>query len=192
VFDAARLTIDDIQHIDLYACFPAPPQLAAEALGVAVDDTRRPLTCTGGLAFAGGPGNNYMTHVVANIVERLRADSGAHALAAGVGWYATTHSIGVYGTEPPGDGFRRIDAQAAVDNTPRRAVAEAYDGPATLETFTVTHGRDGEREMAFAAALTLDGARVWASSTDSDVMLALETGELLGSPVEIKEGSLRC
>ncbi|MFA5883912.1 MAG: acetyl-CoA acetyltransferase [Acidimicrobiia bacterium] len=183
VLGAAQVDIDDVRHLDLYACFPAPPQLAADALGVPVDDPERPLTCTGGLAFAGGPGNSYMTHAIANVVGRLREEPGSLGLASGVGWYATTHSAGLYGTRPPADGFRRVDPQAVVDAGARRAVAEGYEGTGTLETYTVSHDRDGAPERAFLAVLTPDGARAWASSTDLDLMVALETEELLGTEI---------
>ena len=185
VLGAAAATIDDVRHLDLYACFPAPPQLAADALGVPVDDPERPLTCTGGLAFAGGPGNSYMTHAIANVVGRLREDPGGLGFASGVGWYATTHAAGLYGTRPPRDGFRRLDPQGVVDAGPRRAVAEGYAGPAELETYTVSHDRDGAPERAFLAVLTPDGARAWTTSTDPDLMAALETEELLGSIVTL-------
>ena len=70
-------------------------------LGLAVDDPDRPLTLTGGLTFAGGPGNNYTSHGIARAVQALRAAPGTHALVSGLGWFATKHSFGVYGTEPP-------------------------------------------------------------------------------------------
>jgi len=192
VLDAAGVTINDVRHLDLYACFPAPPQLAADALGVPVDDPGRPLTCTGGLAFAGGPGNDYTTHAIANVVGRLREDSGALGFVSGVGWYATTHSAGLYGTRPLEGGFRCIEPQAVVDAGPRRAVAEAYDGPGTLETYTVSHNRTGAPERAFLALLTPGGARTWASSSDPDLMTALETEELLGARFEVKQGEATC
>src|SRR6202035_1675746 len=53
----AGVAIDEVAHIDLYSCFPSAVQIAATELGLdAVDG--RPLTLTGGLTFAGGPGNN--------------------------------------------------------------------------------------------------------------------------------------
>jgi len=192
VLGAANLGIDDVAHLDLYACFPAPPQLAADALGVPVDDPARPLTCTGGLAFAGGPGNDYVTHAIANVVGALRDDPGGHALTAGIGWYATTHSMGLYGTSPPAGGFRRFDTQVAVDATPQRTVVEGYEGPATIETYTVSHDRAGAREIAFVAARTPESRRTWTSTRDDDLMLALETEELLGAPVRVKDGEVRC
>jgi acetyl-CoA C-acetyltransferase len=188
--DATGLDIDDVAHLDVYACFPAPPQLAAEALGVPVDDPSRPLTCTGGLAFAGGPGNNYMTHAIANVVQTLRKDPGARAITVGVGWYATTHSTGLFGSEPLPGGFRRLRPSLA--GAPMCAVAADYEGGGTIETYTVSHARDGHAEQAFLAVRTPDGARAWATSTDADLLQALETEELLGASVSVAQGVARC
>jgi acetyl-CoA C-acetyltransferase len=188
VLDAVGATIEDVRHLDLYACFPAPPQLAADALGVPVDDPDRALTCTGGLAFAGGPGNDYMTHAIANVVGRLREEPGSLGLVSGLGWYATTHSAGMYGTRPLEGGFRSIDPQAVVDAGRRRTVAEGYEGTGELETYTVSHDRDGAPERGFLALLTPDGARTWASSTDPGLLTALETEELLGARFGVKKG----
>jgi acetyl-CoA C-acetyltransferase len=191
--DATGIGIDDVEHLDVYACFPAPPQLAAEALGVPVDDPSRPLTCTGGLSFAGGPGNNYMTHAIANVVGRLRdadADADARAATVGVGWYATTHSMGLYGRRPPTGGFRRV--RPSPEGAAGCAVAAGYEGPGTIETYTVSHARDGAAERAFLAVTIADGARAWATSTDPDLMDALETEELLGRPVTVVQGEARC
>src|SRR4029453_672245 len=129
--DATGLGVDDVAHLDVYACFPAPPQLAAEALGVPVDDPSRPLTCTGGLAFAGGPGNNYMTHAIANVVRTLREDPGAHAITIGVGWYATTHSMGLFGHVPLPDGFRRV--QPSLDGMEGCSPAAHYEASRQIQ-----------------------------------------------------------
>jgi acetyl-CoA C-acetyltransferase len=188
--DVAGIGVDDVAHLDVYACFPAPPQLAAEALGVPVDDPNRPLTCTGGLAFAGGPGNNYMTHAIANVVGTLREDPGAHAITVGVGWYATTHSMGLFGPEPLPGGFRR--ARPSLDHAAGCAVAPDYEGAGTIETYTVSHARDGRAEQAFVAVRTPDGARAWATSSDPDLAHALETEELLGRSVSVTQGVARC
>jgi acetyl-CoA C-acetyltransferase len=189
---ATGVGADDVAHLDVYACFPAPPQLAAEALGVPVDDPHRVLTCTGGLAFAGGPGNNYMTHAIANVVGRLRADPDARAKAftVGVGWYATTHSMGLYGKQALPGGFRAV--RPTIADAPGCEVAVDYEGPGTIETYTVSHARDGTPEIAFLAVRTPDGARAWAASTDVDLMHALEREELLGRPVSVAQGVARC
>ena len=58
----AGVGIDDIAVVDLYSCFPSAVQLGAQSLGLSTD---RQLTRTGGLAFAGGPWNNYVMHAIA-------------------------------------------------------------------------------------------------------------------------------
>ncbi len=46
---AVDLSIDDIDHVDLYSCFPAAVQAGAKGVGIALDDPRG-LSVTGGLA----------------------------------------------------------------------------------------------------------------------------------------------
>ena len=119
----AGLGIDDIAFVDLYSCFPAVVQIAADELGLALDDPGRPLTLTGGLTFGGGPGNNYTSHGIARAVGALRGAPGSAALVTGLGWYATKHSLGVYASRPPAHGggrhFAWRNVQPAVDALPR-------------------------------------------------------------------------
>lgn len=99
--ERAGVTIDEIAHVDIYSCFPSAVQIAARELGLAIDEPGRPLTVTGGLTFAGGPGNNYTSHAVATLLPLLRADPEAYGLATAVGWYLTKHAVGVYSARPP-------------------------------------------------------------------------------------------
>ncbi|HEY5638584.1 MAG TPA: acetyl-CoA acetyltransferase, partial [Dehalococcoidia bacterium] len=104
----AATSADEIDMFDLYSCFPAAVQLALGALGLKADDPR-PLTLTGGLPYAGGPGNNYVNHSIATAVERLRVRLEERALVTGLGWFATKHSAGVYSARPPSGEWRRTD-----------------------------------------------------------------------------------
>jgi acetyl-CoA C-acetyltransferase len=163
---AAGIGIDDVDHVDLYSCFPSAIQAGAAALGVALDDPRG-LTVTGGLAYFGGPGNNYPMHSVATTVDRLRG-GGGFGLCTGLSWYTTKHCIGVYGAEPPPHGFRRgdsADAQAAIDATEIPVVLDAA-GPATVVASTVTYERDGRPTDAPVFADLPDGRRVAARAAD--------------------------
>ena len=91
--------VDDVAHFDLYSCFPSSLHFAADALGIDPADPRG-LTVTGGLAYHGGPASGYLTHSIAAMVERLRADAGALGLVNGVGMHMTKHVFGVYSSEP--------------------------------------------------------------------------------------------
>ena len=177
--------IDDIAHVDLYSCFPCAVQISARELGLPLDDPGRPLTVTGGLGFAGGPGNNYVSHSIASMAVRLRANPGALGLVTGLGWYSTKHAIGLWSTSPPAAGFRHECPQDAVDSLPRRAPAPEYEGEATIETYTVVHDREGAPQLAILAALTGDGHRAWANVSDRDDMLGLTEDEGCGRKVRL-------
>src|SRR6185295_1835810 len=107
-----------VDFVDVYSCFPSAVQVAARELGLPVDDAARPLTVTGGLTFAGGPWNNYVTHSIATMAGRVRAEPGSIGLVTANGGFLTKHAVGLYGTEPPEQGFRWEDVQAEVDREP--------------------------------------------------------------------------
>jgi acetyl-CoA C-acetyltransferase len=182
--ELAGAGIDDVAHIDLYSCFPCAVQMGAAALGLPLDGSRE-LTVTGGLTFAGGPGNNYVTHSIATMAGRLRADPGALGLVTGLGWYATKHAVGVWSTDPPAAGFRHARPQATVDALARRTPAPGYEGAATVETYTVVHDREGRPALGILALLTPDGRRTWATITDGDDMSGLMQVEGCGRPAQV-------
>jgi acetyl-CoA C-acetyltransferase len=184
----AGVGIDDIAHIDLYSCFPCAVQIAANELGLPIDDPDRPLTVTGGLAFAGGPGNNYVSHSIAAMAGRLRADPGSLGLVTGLGWYVTKHAVGLWSTTPPTGGFAYESPQDEVDGLPQRVPASGFEGDATVETYTVIHQRDGEPEHAIVSLLTDDGARAWGTLSDADTLRSLEVEEGCGRRARISAG----
>ncbi len=146
----AGTSVEEIDMFDLYSCFPAAVQLALHALGLEADDPR-PLTLTGGLAYAGGPGNNYVGHSIATAVERLREQPDARALVTGLGWFATKHSAGVYSARQPAGEWRRTDPaidQAALEAMESPPQAAEPAGNATIETYSVAFGQDGEPEQS--------------------------------------------
>ena len=183
--------IDDIAHLDVYSCFPSAVQIAAAELGLRLDDPARPLTVTGGLTFAGGPGNNYATHSIATMVERLRAEPGALGLVTALGWYITKHSIGIYGSEPPPRPFAAEHPQAQVDALPRRGWVPEHDGPVTIESFTVMHDRDGEAALGIVACTLPDGRRAWGNVREHDTATAMTVDDPIGHPATLhRDGTL--
>ncbi|HZT65420.1 MAG TPA: acetyl-CoA acetyltransferase [Acidimicrobiales bacterium] len=188
LFEAAGASIGDVAHVDLYSCFPSAVQIGAAALGLGTDEPDRPLTVTGGLTFAGGPGNNYVTHSIAAMCEALRRDPGSLGLVTALGWYLTKHALGLYSTEPPPAGYRSVSAQAEVDALPARVVATDAEGPATVETYTVLHERDGSPANGIVCCLLPDGRRAVATVSDPPTLLGLEKEEGCGRPVVIRQG----
>jgi acetyl-CoA C-acetyltransferase len=183
VLGHAGLTVDDLAHVDLYSCFPSAVQIAAAELGLPLDDAARPLTVTGGLTFAGGPGNNYGGHAVATLVPLLRDDPAAYGLASSLGWYVTKHALAVYSARPPARPYRHL--QPVVEHPPSRPVATGYTGPAVVEAYTVPYDRDGAPEAAILSLLTPDGARVLVRTRQADVLELLTDTSPVGRRVTV-------
>ncbi|HEX7245304.1 MAG TPA: hypothetical protein VF245_07055 [Solirubrobacterales bacterium] len=177
----ADLGIDDVDHLDLYSCFPSAVQIAAAELGVDLEDPGRPPTVTGGLTFAGGPGSNYVTHSLATMAERLRDDPGARGFLTGVGWYMTKHANALLSTQPPRQPYAHAKPQAEVDALPRREIAAEPASPSEpVEAFTVVYERDGKPGRAIFSSLRPDGSRALGSSDEEAVVQALLAGEGAG------------
>jgi acetyl-CoA C-acetyltransferase len=179
----AGVSIDEVAHVDLYSCFPSAVEIAAAELGLALDDPARALTVTGGLTFAGGPGNNYAGHSIATLVQLLREDPDSYGLASALGWYVTKHAIGVYGARPPRQPFAGLDIRPQLP-PPRRAHA-GYVGSASVEAWTVTFHRDGDPDAAIVSALTPDGGRALVRTSEADAVDALLAQDPIGARVEI-------
>ena len=185
VLELAEAGIDDMALIDLYSCFPSAVQVAANELGLPVCDPQRPLTVTGGLTFAGGPWNNYVTHSIATMAERLAANPGQRGLITANGGYLTKHSFGVYGTEAPSHEFRWEDVQEAVDREPIRTAAVEWAGAGTVESWTTPFSRNGKPEKAFLAVRTPEDARALAVIPDDVDMTVQE--DIAGAKVRVDD-----
>ncbi len=181
----AGVGIDEVAHLDLYSCFASSVHLALDALGVATDDPR-PVTVTGGLPFAGGPGSNYVTHALAAMAQALRADPGSFGLVSGVGMHLTKHAFGVYSTTPgPIEWPDESGVQGRLDELPVRAIRDEASGPGTVAAYTVAHGRDGAAEWGLAIADLPEGDRCYVRIDDPGLLAEMEATEWVGADVDL-------
>ena len=161
----------DFAFAELYSCFPCVPKLARRLLDWPLD---RPATVFGGLTFGGGPIGNYMSHAVAGMVGKLRGAGGNGFLFANGGFATDNHCIVLSSAPLPGAMFPQdYDYQAEAD-AKRGAVPvldEAYVGQATVESYTVFYGRDGQPRGGVVAALTPAGGRTLAHVDVSDAAM---------------------
>ncbi len=181
----AGKTLDQIDLFDLYSCFASAVQIGCQEIGLAEDDPRG-LTITGGLPFFGGPGNNYVTHSISEMMRRLRARPGAFGLVTANGNYVTKHSFGVYSTDAPAAPWQRESPavlQAQMDALPKAPFTETPHGDARIETYTVMHGRDGPEFAVIFGRLVETGQRFIANLPD-DAAAAwdLQNRDSLGRP----------
>ncbi len=183
-FAMAGCGVDDVDLLDVYSCFPSAVEVACAAYGIAEDDPRG-LTVTGGLPYFGGPGNNYVTHAIAEMMGRLRERSGVRGLVTANGNYLTKHSAGIYATEPPDRPFAPADPgtlQAVIDADPGPPTTDAPEGAAVIETWTVMHER-GAPAWAIVYGRTDDGRRFIANTPDDPGLLAdMTVRDMAGAP----------
>ena len=175
-------TVDELDFVDLYSCFPSAVQIAAEEYGL---DENRDLTVTGGLTFGGGPLNNYVMHSIARTVELLREKKGARALITANGGNLYKHAHGIYGSEPPNRDFSVENVQAEIDALPSRECLSEFSGDATIESYTVMFNGD-EPAIGHVACRTANDARTWVNTQDPDIMNAMLVEEFCRRPVRVK------
>jgi acetyl-CoA C-acetyltransferase len=183
--ELAGVGVDDLDLIDVYSCFPSAVQVAAAELDLSLDDTDRPLTVTGGLTFAGGPWNNYVTHSIATMAERLVANPGQRGLITANGGWLTKHSFGVYGTQPPQHEFRWEDVQSTVDAEPTSKAEVEWSGSGTVEAWTTPYDRSGAPEKVYLAVRTPNDSRTLAVIIDTGEAEATVREDIAGATVTV-------
>ena len=192
----AGLGLDEIDLIDFYSCFPSAVSMACEMLGLSQDDPRG-LTLTGGLPYAGGPGNSYSFHSLATAVTKLREKAGEHALVTGNGWYFTKHSATILSRQPSPN-HTEPSAAATSDTTrsqwtaPTVEVVDKANGPAQVETYTIVHDRNGAPSRGIIIGRLRESNQRFLANTpaDPDLLANLERIELIGTQGSVlhKEG----
>lgn len=170
--EMAGLDLGRIDKFDIYSCFPSAVQIACKENGIALDDPRG-LTVTGGLPYFGGPGNNYVTHSIAQMMDEVRLKPGSFGMVTANGNYVTKQSAGIYSTTPTEKVFKPKDPaiyQGAINADKGPVVAENADGKATVETYTVMHDRKGPSYAILFGRLG-DGRRFIANTPDDPGLL---------------------
>lgn len=193
-FDMAGKTLRNVDVFDLYSCFPSAVEIACQEIGIHFLHDPRDLTVTGGLPYFGGPGNNYVMHSIAEMVQHLRKHHiGEHQRAFGLvtsnGNYVTRHAAGLYSTQPiAGDWVREDPAllQRELDAMPKAPFTETPDGAGTIESYTVVHSKTGP-DLGIVVGRLENGVRFIANTpSDAAVFADLETRDALG-----RRGSVR-
>ena len=173
VFNLAGISLNQVNYIDLYSCFPSAVQIAMRELSLQKDDLRG-LTVTGGLPYFGGPGNAYVMHSIATMMDKLRSNRGTFGLATANGWYITKHGAGIFSSRPfEGEWNQATDTthlQTTIDSAKKPNFTETPQGKASVETYTVVHSREGPNKGIIIGRLE-DGTRFLANTEkDSSVL----------------------
>ncbi|MBI07683.1 MAG: acetyl-CoA acetyltransferase [Rhodospirillaceae bacterium] len=182
-FEMAECSLDNLDALDLYSCFPSAVQIACDEMGINPDDPRG-LTVTGGLPYFGGPGNNYVTHSIAEMMNKVRDKPGSKGLVTANGNYVTKQSAGIYSTERPNKPFKPKDpklyqVEINADRGPR--VTEAADGKAIIETYTIMHDRKGPSFGILFGRLLDDSRFIANTRSDLGLLADMTVEDYLGA-----------
>jgi len=176
-----EMSIEDIDHVEFYSCFPCIPKMARRVAGWPID---RPQSVYGGLTFGGGPIANPMMHAIGALVRKLRSGDGATGLIVANGGYAThSHAI-VIGRAPSSVAWpceHDVQAEADALRGPVPPLLDHYAGPGIVETYSVPYDREGRARGATIIGRTSAGARFLASVPAGEIA---ELNWLTGGDVE--------
>jgi acetyl-CoA C-acetyltransferase len=172
--EEAGVSLEEIDLFELYSCFPCAVELALAELGLSIDEPR-PLTVTGGLPYAGGPGNNYSMHALANMIAALRSSEARLGYVSALGMAAAKHAISILSCDP----HRALSAGggARVEDLPEEELtgpplAEAPNGSGRIETYTVEFDRDNQPRRSIVVVRLDDGRRTVANGESSRSVVA--------------------
>jgi len=150
-------------------------------------------TVTGGMAFAGGPFNNFVFQSMVRVIGRVRADPGGLGVITTVSGLLTKPGIGAWSARPDGRPPLVADLGAECGSVTGTVdvveTLEGYHGDATIVTYTVTYdGMDPVRTVALCA--TTDGIRAMAISEDAGLAEHAVDNELIGARARVAGGRL--
>lgn len=187
--EMAGKKVADVAVFDIYSCFTSAVEIACQEIGIAEDDPRD-LTVTGGLPYFGGPGNSYVTHSIAEMVQRVRQKPGSFGLVTANGNYVTKHAAGLYSTTPLDRPWERKEPgalQRELSALPKAPFTETPSGAAKIETYTVIHGKAGPEMGIILGRLTETNQRFAATTASDAATLAdLEARDSLNRPGTVR------
>lgn len=176
----------DLTHLDMYSCFPAAVQIYAQELSIPLDQQ---LTVTGGMAFGGGPLNNYVLQASCRMAELLRAESDkASGLVTSVSGMLTKQGFGLWSNQPGEHPFEYADVTAQVKvNCDALELVDNVEGSGRVAGYTVLYS--GDNPARAIAVCDIDNERrTVAYSEDAAVMQRMMTEDLCGAPVTLSLG----
>jgi acetyl-CoA C-acetyltransferase len=176
------LDLASLAHRELYSCFPSAVRVQLRELGIADE---RPFSVTGGMAFAGGPVNNFVLQALVRMARLLRETQGGAGLLTAVSGMLAKQGVSLWSSRPGSAPFGHDDVSEA---TARQTAAAVYrddaQGPARVATYTVSYQAGQPQRVALIAEFD-DGSRSLASSDEPGLVASATREELCGRELRI-------
>src|SRR4030095_14931304 len=112
-----------------YSWCPVAVRVQQRELGIPI---QQPVTVTGGMAFAGGPLNNFVLQAAVGLAQRLRAEPGGAGMLNAVSGMLTKQGVSLW-SSGAGPAFASADVSAeAQRETPPVEPAEGFSAAARV------------------------------------------------------------
>ncbi len=175
----------DIDHLELYSCFPQAVRVQVQELGLPKD---RPLSITGAMTFGGGPLNNFVFQATVKMAQLLRENPSEIGLVTCVSGMNTKQGCALYSTAPNPDGWQFADVSEQVTAaTELCELVAKYEGGAAIAGYTVLY-QDDQPWRAVAVCDLPGGKRTVAYCEQAVILEAMQQGDFVGRTVAIAEG----
>jgi len=182
----AGITVGRVAKRELYSCFPVAVRLQCRELDIPEDAE---LTVTGGMAFAGGPLNNFVLQAAVRMAQLLRDAPGEIGMLNAVSGFLTKQGVTLWSSAPPGRAFGFDDVSDAVAReTAEVPLAEKAGGDATCVSYTVQFEGERPSRTLFVCDLP-DGRRGLAASSDAALAQHAMSEELCGAKLRLDGGT---
>jgi acetyl-CoA C-acetyltransferase len=178
----AGRALDEARHLELYSCFPVAVRVQQRELRL---PRERAFSVTGGMAFAGGPLNNFVLQALVRMAHVLRGDPGSLALVTAVSGLMTKQGVSLWSTEPGPGAFACDDVSAeAAAQTAAVEVVGGAQGEARLASYTVLYDDEKPSRAVLLCDLP-DGRRALLSCPDPALAEALTREEGCGRALRL-------
>jgi acetyl-CoA C-acetyltransferase len=183
--ELSGINFNDVRFCELYSCFPFAVRVQLQEFGM---NAARDLSVTGGMAFGGGPLNNFVFQSTARMAQLLRENPSEVGLVSTVSGMLTKQGCALWSTEPGANGWAFADVTEQVRESSEvcELVAD-YSGPATVAGYTVLF--QGMEPWRAVAVFDLpDGRRTVAYSEQAQHMERMMSEECCGLGYQLSAG----
>ena len=184
-FEAADMSPQDLDFLELYTCFPIAQDIYAAESGISPD---LDWSFTGAMPFAGGPFNSFVLHATGQLAGRLRSRKGSTGMVTAASGVLTKQGFAIWGSEPAPRGHQFIDVTEKVARTAKTREIEVHaSSEGVVAGYTVMYRRKRPHRGIVVADLP-DGKRSVAFTDDPDAIAEMEVEEVCGRTIQAREG----
>jgi acetyl-CoA C-acetyltransferase len=181
----AGVDLKQVRLCELYSCFPYAIRAQLHEFGM---DPNHNVSVTGGMAFGGGPLNNFVFQALVRMARLLRQNPAEIGLVTAVSGLLTKQACALWSATPGADGWAFADVTDEVrEQSEICELISSFTGNGRVAGYTVLY-QGLEPWRAVAVFDVQDGRRTVAYSEDRELMAQMMTQECCGVTYRMTDG----